>query len=95
MKRTPPPVCPVCGEDVPPRSLACPECGACHESGWSDDAVYDNADLPDEDFDYDEFTAREFEGRKPRRKNHALWWITAAVVLAALLWMLIRGILIF
>lgn len=44
-----PAVCPVCGEDVPPRAKACPECGADERSGWKEDAhLYDGLDLPDE-----------------------------------------------
>jgi hypothetical protein len=60
MKRQAPTVCPVCGEDVPRGALACPECGADHSSGWREEAGnYDGVDLPDE-FDYEEFTRREF-----------------------------------
>jgi len=44
-----PEVCPVCGEDVPRAALACPECGADHNSGWRPDAeIYDGVDLPEE-----------------------------------------------
>ena len=76
-----PEVCPVCGEDVPRGALACPECGADHNSGWRGDAAsYDGVDLPEE-FDYDEFTKREFGSAiKPRGINR-LWWITAIVIL--------------
>jgi len=44
-------VCPVCGEEVPIKALACPECGADDETGWSEDAAYDEVDLPDSAFD--------------------------------------------
>jgi hypothetical protein len=85
-KRTPK-ICPVCGEDVPPKALACPECGACHNSGWKEDAdVYDGLDLPEEEFDYDEFVKREFGGgaQNPATGN-AIWWVTALVLLLILL----------
>src|SRR5258707_777242 len=56
-----PEVCPVCREDVPRDALACPECGADHNSGWRGDAdTYDAVDLPDQDFNYDEFVKHEF-----------------------------------
>ncbi len=56
-----PEACPVCGEDVQRGSLACPECGADHNSGWREDSdVYDAVDLPDEDFNYEEFIRAEF-----------------------------------
>jgi len=51
--------CPACGEDVPAKAKACPHCGACEKSGWSDDAT-DGIGLPDDDFDYEKFTAEEF-----------------------------------
>ena len=75
-----PEICPVCGEDVPRGALACPKCGADHNSGWREDASsYDGVDLP-EDFDYDEFAQREFGGDPKRSGIHALWWLTAIVL---------------
>jgi hypothetical protein len=76
-----PEICPVCGEDVPRGALACPGCGADEKSGWREDAEsYDGVDLPDE-FDYDEFTRREF-GRSVKPAGiSAVWWVTAIVVL--------------
>lgn len=78
-----PDVCPVCGEDVPRGSLACPTCGADHNSGWRIDAdIHDGLDLPgDDDFDYDDFTRREFgSGLKPAGIR-TIWWITAIIIL--------------
>jgi hypothetical protein len=81
MRQESPAVCPVCGEDVPRGALACPECGADHNSGWREDAgSYDGVDLPDE-FDYEDFTRREFgSSPKPPRGISAIWWITAIVL---------------
>lgn len=76
-----PEVCPVCGENVPPRAAACPECGADHNSGWKEDYL-DGVDLPGEEFNYDEFVAEEFGPGK--RTLHPVWWITALVLLVAL-----------
>jgi hypothetical protein len=76
-----PEVCPVCGEAVPRGALACPECGADEKSGWREDAErYDGVDLPDE-FDYDEFTRREFGKSVKPVGISAVWWVTAIVVL--------------
>jgi hypothetical protein len=85
-KRTPK-VCPVCGEDVPPKALSCPECGACHNSGWKEDAdVYDGLDSPDDEFDYDDFVKREFgSGAANPASGNAIWWVTALVLLLILL----------
>ena len=81
-RRKAPEVCPVCEEDVPRGALACPECGADEKSGWREDAgTYDGLDLPEE-FDYDEFTRKEF-GRSAKPAGiSVVWWVTAIVVLA-------------
>ena len=77
-KRTPPAVCPVCGEDVPRNSLACPECGADHNSGWREDAdTYDALDLPDEDFNYDDVIRNEFGAAPKRGGLKTVWWVAA------------------
>ena len=85
MKRTSPPpeVCPVCGEDVPRNARACPHCGADDRSGWNDeDTSADGLDLPDENFDYDEFMEREFGVRRRKTK---IWVITGIILLVAIL----------
>ena len=84
-KRRPPKVCPVCGEDVSPIAVACLECGADHRSGWQEDAeAYDGVDLPDNDFNYEEFVKQEFgSSRRPAIKK--VWWITAILLIAALI----------
>jgi len=87
-----PAVCPVCGEDVPPNALACPQCGADHKSGWREDAdICDGADLPDEEFNHDEgfvcsfsLAKNEFSSRVKPAGIKPLWWITAIIVLIAL-----------
>ena len=57
--------CPLCGSDVKRGALSCPDCGACDETGWKD-TEETMIDLPDDDFDYDAYIAREFKG-SPRR----------------------------
>jgi len=90
-RRKAPRICPVCGEDVPRGALACPECGADHNSGWREDAErYDGVDLPDE-FDYDEFTRKEF-GSSPKPGGiNPIWWITAIVLALLTLFYLFAG----
>ena len=81
-KLSTPEICPVCGEDVPPKSLACPDCGADHRSGWREDAgLYDGAGLPDGDFDYDEFVRQEFGSSIKPAGIKPIWWVTAVVLL--------------
>jgi len=89
VRRRPPEVCPVCGQDVPPEAQACPECGACHESGWKEDAhVYDALDLPDEGEVEADGTVRY----GPPRGPGPFWRIVALVVVLALFWWLWRTV---
>ncbi len=85
----PPGQCPVCGEWVPRGAAACDDCGACAKSGWKANAdTYDGVDLPDEDFDYDDFIQREFggsSGSRPRMSKQTFWRIVAAIVLGVMI----------
>jgi uncharacterized membrane protein YvbJ len=79
-----PAVCPVCGEDVLRDALACPECGADYNSGWREDAdTYDAVDLPDVDFNYDEFVHQELRSSPKPAAIKTIWWITAILVIVA------------
>lgn len=46
----------------------------------------DGLDLPDEDFDYEDFCQREF-GKKPHQRTGLkwYWWLLAVVLLAGML----------
>ena len=75
---TPPDICPVCGAEVPPSAAACSECGADDTTGWNAErAVYDGLDLPDDEFDYDEYLKKEFgDAKEPGKKsNKLLTWL--------------------
>ncbi len=87
-----PEVCPVCGEEVPRGAAACPECGADERSGWREDAdTSGGLDLPDEEFDYDEFVKKEFGSEvKPEGIGWA-WWAAAVAALLAFIAMMLRG----
>ena len=78
-----PEICPVCGEDVPANALACPGCGADHNSGWKED-TYNGLDLPDDDFDYDQFIEQEFGSPIKPAGIRAWWWITALILISLL-----------
>ena len=83
-----PGVCPVCGEEVPRGALACPECGADHNSGWREDAAtYDGVELPDDDFNYDAFVKREFGSQAKPPGLKMVWWIAGILMLVAFLLM--------
>jgi uncharacterized membrane protein YvbJ len=78
--------CPNCGAEVPPDAKACPECGSCEETGWSDQAKYERIDVDyDDAFDYESFVDEEFGGGKTRRKSPMQWiWAIVAILLIAL-----------
>jgi hypothetical protein len=81
VKQRAPETCPVCGEDVPPNALACPECGADHNSGWREDA--DSIDSIGAGFGYDEDAEREEDVSPGSQGVKPVWWITAIVLLVA------------
>jgi hypothetical protein len=88
-----PEICPNCGAEVPPKAKACPECGACDETGWSEGAEAQSADLgiPEESFNYDDFVQREFGAKKvlPYGVGWFLW-IVSLVVVGTLVWLFLR-----
>ena len=75
-----PETCPNCGADVPRNAKACPECGSDESTGWSEDAQAQNLGLPDEEFNYEEFTRREF-GKPKKSPRQKLWWVVAVILL--------------
>ena len=80
-----PEVCPVCGENVPRNARACPECGADHNSGWRDDiGTYDGLDLPEHDFNYDDFVKQEFGSQAKPAGLKTIWWIVGIALVVAL-----------
>jgi hypothetical protein len=78
----PPEICPNCGAEVPPSARACPECGACEDTGWSEAARYDALDLPDEAFEDDPPARRE--PAKPHRETVRRWVLPVVAVLLVL-----------
>jgi hypothetical protein len=85
-----PETCPNCGADLPPKARACPECGSDEETGWGEAAHVSGLDLPDDDFDYDEFVAKEFGDPKKKIKPHGLpwfwWFVTVALLIGIFVW---------
>lgn len=84
-----PDICPNCGEVVPPKAKACPECGSDEKTGWSDDARADQLGIPTENFDYNEYIRREFEEEKQQGNRKTLWIITAAVLVLLFVWFVV------
>lgn len=88
-------LCPTCGAEVRVGG-ACPGCKAGEGRGkrrqrrvaksWEQDESADGLDLPDEEFDYDDFVAREF-GKVPHRRLGVSpwWWLLGVLALAAMM----------
>ena len=74
--------CPVCGKDVSAKAKACLHCGAYEKSGWNEEASgTDGLDLPDEDFDYEKFTAEEFGVPRKLKSKQFVWKVVGFVLL--------------
>ena len=82
--------CPQCGAALPDEVAACPECGSCEETGWSERARYEamGVDYDADEFDYDAFVENEFgEGRKrPQAKQ---WFLGLVAVILTILFLLL------
>lgn len=52
----------------------------------------DGLGLPDEEFDYEEFTKREFGSGKGVPGINPVWWITAVILLVALSAWIVLGV---
>jgi hypothetical protein len=93
MKRTAPEICPACGAEVPPRALACPECGADEKTGWNEEATqYDGLDLPVEFADHEE--ASRNNSTRQRAWLNGLpwyWWLLAIILLASFGYAILTG----
>jgi hypothetical protein len=78
--------CPVCGADVPRRAKACPECGACEKSGWSEERYLDGVDLPEESW----HTRRALPGKPGHSGSKAgtQWLLIAVAVLIVIAFVL-------
>ena len=90
-------MCPTCGSEVRVGGV-CPGCvpqrkkkrkrkveaGPKKRRAWEQDSIYDGLGIPDDEFDYEEFIAREFNA-KPHRKIGIkwYWWVTAVVLVLA------------
>ena len=75
-------VCPFCDCEV---RVGKP-CRGCAKK-VRNDSSQDGLDLPDDDFDYDAFVAREF-GKAPHQVLGIkwYWWLLAVVMLVAMAW---------
>ncbi len=98
-------ICPTCDSEVRV-GAACPVCAPKREKrtkkvgagpkkrkAWEQDSMYDGIAIPDDEFDYEEFIAREF-GKKAHRPIGIkwYWWVTAVVLVVLLITWVLTGL---
>ena len=82
-------VCPFCGCEVRV-GKSCPGCAKKikkpQRRSWHQDKSKDGLNLPDDDFDYEKFVAREF-GKAPHLALGVkwYWWLLGVALLVAML----------
>jgi hypothetical protein len=86
--------CPSCNHEVSV-GIPCPICSSKNKQipaapkSWKQDKHVEGLDLPDEDFDYDDFVKKEF-GRSPHNKIGIKWyWYVVAILIV--LYIVLRG----
>jgi len=89
----PPSVCPNCGENVPRKALACPECGADYDTGWKEYAEDADWGSPEDSFDYEESFKKEFGKQVIPTHVRPIWWITGIILLLLVVVGLIRALI--
>lgn len=80
--------CPFCDREVRV-GAPCPGCAKKNKPSrkpWEQERSADGLDLPDEDFEYDDFIAREF-GKAPHRRIGVkwYWWLLGVLILAGMI----------
>ena len=67
--------CANCGVAIPSNAKACPACGADERTGWREQSIYDDLDLPDS----------AYADEKPAAPaSRALSWVLAAITVILL-----------
>lgn len=76
--------CEHCGAEVSPNAKGCHACGATRQGGeWRHLETYDGIDLPDDEFNYEEFLEKEFGSTHAQDRRKLFWRIVAGVLLIA------------
>lgn len=82
--------CPICVLKNKPRRK---KTTAGSPKSWHQDSSLDGLNLPDEDFDYDEFVKEEFSSEPHEKVGIKFyWWFTALLLVIAFVWLVIGGL---
>ncbi len=74
--------CPNCGAAVRAGALACPVCGSDDSTGWSEETLYDDLDLPDPGYGAEQ---------PARRRSQTPWRIIGLVMLLLIVLLVLLG----
>jgi hypothetical protein len=80
--------CPNCGAEVPQGALACPACGSDHETGWSEEARYQDLGF----FVWDEAEPADSPPRSFLPNQHLLAVLSLLTIAAFLAYLIPGGI---
>ncbi len=87
-------VCPFCETEVRVGKpcAGCAKKARPKKKSWEQDPAVDGLDLPSDDFDYNDFVAREF-GKGPHRQSGLrwYWWALAVLVLLGMAYGVFRS----
>ncbi len=72
-------ICPNCGAEVSVKALSCPECGSDEKTGWSEDTMYDDLDLP-------AFEETRGNSSKSLFQNKFILYVVAIMTILAFIW---------
>ena len=72
-------VCPHCGAEVKANAQSCSECGSDEKTGWSQETIYDNTGIPEEDSHI--VGAEEAKKSKNIVLNIFMWIIVVVIVI--------------
>lgn len=77
-------ICPECGAEVRVGSKGCSRCASERATKhWEQDEIYDGLDLPDEEFNYEEFVNNELRDQRETPPYRRWWWWVGLALLAA------------
>lgn len=76
----------MCGQHVPAGAVSCKECGACPNTGWSEDTAADGLDLPETEEEIRKPKLGEFSVPGTAQKPSPITILLVVALVGVLLW---------